>query len=575
MAILLYVGGSGPGNYTRIQDAINASKSGDTVFVYSGTYYENVCVNKTINLIGQDKNNTIIDSNGGCEINIMADFVQIRGFTLQNGWVGIRCDSTYGHSIITGNNILYHSSDGILIGQSNNNTIIGNNIDLSYEDLYKGNTGIEIYFSNDDIISGNNLKHCTNGILVQLCGNTQIIKNNFIDYNDIPLWTFLFVDDPFFKYSRKRTWDGNYWDDWIGFGPKIILGVRLPIPPQEPQATMPLFLKINFDWHPARTPYDIGGVCMKVFSLFVIMFLLVSSLSISVIAENYLQVRTIYVDDDNTEGPWDGTHEHPFQYIQDGVNVSVDGDTVFVHNGTYYENIVITKSIVLFGEDVKTTIIYGSNKNNSIVVHVSVNGFTILGFTIKNGWIGISLGFSRNNNTISGNNIINNLIGIGLSDSSGNTLWRNTISNNTLEGIGLSDSSDNRIIYNTISNNDAGIFLYGSSNNTISGNIITNYYEDIELDYSLGNTISDNIICNSTFAGINLLASFNNNIHKNNFLENNIHAIFYNSYFNSWKGNYWDDWTLLFPKPIYGTAFYWIPLINFDWHPAKEPYDIP
>ncbi|MCK4416367.1 MAG: hypothetical protein KAU84_04365, partial [Thermoplasmatales archaeon] len=31
---ILYVGGSGPGNYTKIQDAINAAWYGDTVFVY-------------------------------------------------------------------------------------------------------------------------------------------------------------------------------------------------------------------------------------------------------------------------------------------------------------------------------------------------------------------------------------------------------------------------------------------------------------------------------------------------------------------------------------------------------------
>ena len=36
----LYVGGSGEGNYTKIQDAINNASDGDTVFVYNGTYYE-------------------------------------------------------------------------------------------------------------------------------------------------------------------------------------------------------------------------------------------------------------------------------------------------------------------------------------------------------------------------------------------------------------------------------------------------------------------------------------------------------------------------------------------------------
>ena len=47
----LYVGGSGPGNYTKIQDAIDNASDGDTVFVYNGTYYENVVINKSIDLI--------------------------------------------------------------------------------------------------------------------------------------------------------------------------------------------------------------------------------------------------------------------------------------------------------------------------------------------------------------------------------------------------------------------------------------------------------------------------------------------------------------------------------------------
>ncbi len=40
----LYVGGSGPSNYTKIQDAIDNSSDDDTVFVYHGVYLENLLI---------------------------------------------------------------------------------------------------------------------------------------------------------------------------------------------------------------------------------------------------------------------------------------------------------------------------------------------------------------------------------------------------------------------------------------------------------------------------------------------------------------------------------------------------
>lgn len=41
-ASTLYVGGAGPGNYTTIQTAVNDANPGDSIFVYSGVYNENV-----------------------------------------------------------------------------------------------------------------------------------------------------------------------------------------------------------------------------------------------------------------------------------------------------------------------------------------------------------------------------------------------------------------------------------------------------------------------------------------------------------------------------------------------------
>ena len=49
----LYVGGSGPGNYTKIQDAIDNASDGDTVFVYddSSPYNEHLLIKKSILLV--------------------------------------------------------------------------------------------------------------------------------------------------------------------------------------------------------------------------------------------------------------------------------------------------------------------------------------------------------------------------------------------------------------------------------------------------------------------------------------------------------------------------------------------
>lgn len=86
----LYVGGSGPDNYTKIQDAIDNASQKDTVFVYNGTYYENVIINKySLSLIGENKETTILDGGGINDVILIDgednDFVTISGFTIQNG----------------------------------------------------------------------------------------------------------------------------------------------------------------------------------------------------------------------------------------------------------------------------------------------------------------------------------------------------------------------------------------------------------------------------------------------------------------------------------------------------------
>ncbi|MCB0851409.1 MAG: hypothetical protein KDD63_04140, partial [Bacteroidetes bacterium] len=67
--------------------------------------------------------------------------------------------------------------------------------------------------------------------------------------------------------------------------------------------------------------------------------------------------RKIHVDADNTGGPWDGSKATPFHNIQDGIDYAVNGDTVFVNSGWYFENIRISKSLILLGQNPQTTLI--------------------------------------------------------------------------------------------------------------------------------------------------------------------------------------------------------------------------
>jgi parallel beta-helix repeat protein len=152
---ILYVGGSGQGNYTHIQDAIDDASDGDTVFVYNGTYVENLIVNKSINLIGEDKNTTIIDGSQGTSIsNVVlikdANSVTICGFTFGYGiFYGsiIKIDTNY--NIIT-NNVIGPINESIAINILGDYNVISNNTIKNYNGIF--------IFSDHNILSGNTIE---------------------------------------------------------------------------------------------------------------------------------------------------------------------------------------------------------------------------------------------------------------------------------------------------------------------------------------------------------------------------------------------------------------------------------
>jgi parallel beta-helix repeat protein len=231
--------------------------------------------------------------------------------------------------------------------------------------------------------------------------------------------------------------------------------------------------------------------------------------------------------------------------IQEAINKASSGATIFVRKGTYYEHLVINKTITLVGEDSNSTVIDGYETDN--VIHIRANNVTVKSFTVRNSGIylyGILVDHSTGN-VIINNKVIYNYEGIGLLYSNGNVVCDNTILSN-YDGIDLYYSSSNVVSGNTIflSNYD-GIDLYYSSSNVVSGNVILhNNLAGMSLYYSSSNVVCGNTIL-SNYPGIDLaLLSSYNIIYHNNF--NNTDQVWSEST-NVWnyddEGNYWSDYT--------------------------------
>ncbi|MCD6512324.1 MAG: right-handed parallel beta-helix repeat-containing protein, partial [Thermoplasmata archaeon] len=237
--------------------------------------------------------------------------------------------------------------------------------------------------------------------------------------------------------------------------------------------------------------------------------------------KNY-SVSIVYVDDDydSSNHGWQRNH---FNKIQDGIDAVAENGTVYVFNGTYYENIVINKSITLIGEDRNTTIIDGNYKGDVIKItadNVSINGFEIRHSRCCSSGIEISY---ANNVTISNCSISNNSYGISLDSSSNNTLSNCNIYGNNFDGILIRHSFNNYISSCDIyENNEYGIYLYSSSNNTISNsNIYSNKIAGILIiASSMNNTVDRCNVSDNAFGvtiGIEGGYSLNNTISNCNF----------------------------------------------------------
>jgi parallel beta-helix repeat protein len=244
----IYVGGTGPGNFSDIQEALDNANNGDTIFVYSGDYPANIVIEKSINLIGENREKTIIQD-GSDGIFVFADMVTITNFTITHcggfwdkAGILIRSnDNTIYNNNIVDNGVL----NGIYLEFASFNKIFNNLIEncqynglkLSYSNynnisgnMISTNRGIGIIFHDS---SYNNI--IINTVSKSFWGGTNIYDNS---YDNLLFHNNLIENDIGNGYDIcGNFWDngieGNHWDDYtgidnngdgIGDTPYIIIG---------------------------------------------------------------------------------------------------------------------------------------------------------------------------------------------------------------------------------------------------------------------------------------------------------------------------------------------------------------
>jgi parallel beta-helix repeat protein len=176
-------------HFNTIQDGIDAVDRHGLVFVYNGTYHENVIVNRAVNLTGENINNTVIDGNGlGDVVYATADEVHITGFTIKNSGSGsddAGVDIEADYTTIIGNAIISNGNDGIIIS-SCNSTLIDNIISLnSRYGIWSRNT------SNNSIINNLIFSNYEEGIYMKNATDNMITHNNISKnegYSGIFIW---------------------------------------------------------------------------------------------------------------------------------------------------------------------------------------------------------------------------------------------------------------------------------------------------------------------------------------------------------------------------------------------------
>jgi len=592
-------------NYTTIQDVIDAAEtlSGHTIFVEAGTYYGPLLVHKSLTLIGENRELTIIKRptwywpTGLNAIEVTADNVSIINFT-----IGTRGYYIFGKGVClfsNGNNIshniiTYCGDVGIWLNSSSHNTIVGNNfkkmelcirLDNSHYNIIAENNMFEpkvlfeayVYLNSssyNSIIKNNWLGSPLYGVVLDNSSDNRIIGNNITGYYD-PITGYYYHYDC--DVIRLNASSNNIIMDNVLEGAGHYAGA-LGLYASSNNNTIAanriskclkagIMLRDSSFNNISRNQITQLGGTWYWYTIYGVGIQLTNS------SNNNLTENTISYSN------WNGIYIHRssnntlrnnsmtrnrYNFGVWGLNLSefindvdtsntVDGKPIYYwineQDRTVPEDAGYVALINCTRITVQNLALF-TNKQGILLAYTTNS--TITQNTITNNEYGIHFIWSSNNSITRSTITLNYWHGIRLDNSFDNSIVENSITNNGHAadifvggGVGLYESSNNNIIGNNITNNPAyGISLYQSSNNNISENNITNNAEGICLLNSSCNSIVGNNITNNGFLyppcemdGISLWESSNNTISRNNITNNGYGIVLNDSSDNSIVGN--------------------------------------
>jgi parallel beta-helix repeat protein len=488
-----------------IQGAINSAQSGDTIFVHSGTYYESVVVNKTVALVGEHRETTIIDGNG---IIVNVDNVAISGFTVQNGG-GIAFSD--GRNLTISQSILKNDETGISLYQVYD-VIIKDNIVSSngyvVGGITHGGSGIWIWNCFNVKIEDNSINdNLVEGIGTKLSGivtiTRNVISNNSVGirltsayYDTKHEVTFNVISNHTSCgvlldqcYSGHAEIEGNtVADNAKGMFLKWSSGHTIThndFVNNTESASIYLPSVYSSEWD---SGYPSGGNYW-------------SDYNGTDVSRGFFQNETGSdgIGDISYEVDLSNTDHYPLAHpyglvrnldtnltylaIQSAIdaNETLNGQRILVGRGVYHEHVFVGKELKLIGEDRDATVISGYGTET--VVQLGINS-SITNLTIRNGEYGAVYRSYHLTPSYSGTSIVNCRImdnlygGISMQGCANDTITDNIVSNNTLFGLHLEHVGNGTIANNTILNNGYGIDFYGSSNDNVlrNNNITGNKY---------------------------------------------------------------------------------------------------